>query len=371
MAAVMNDPSSAAWNLSGTTIGDGWLVTERMPNPRYDPATPEQSGGTFSVGYKVERYGVQAFLKVFDIVYAFGPERDLLQELNKITNSYHHEKALLDLCTTGRMSRIIKIFDHGDISVPFPIPGAPNYTLKMHFIVFERADGGDIRDIFNTFATVTDALQLEYLHHVVVGLQQLHTATIAHQDLKPSNVVVFKENGVGAKIADFGRALKRGAHAAHAEYFFAGDPKYAPPEQLYEFKASEWRERREACDLFQFGSLVAFMFSGTNATAGILNAMPLGCAPNEWRGTYDDLLPIVQKAFATFLLSIRNSFPDWARDRLEAIVAQACEPDVYRRGHPRARAQVGKPLGLDRYVTEFSLLLAQARTNLKMRPIGK
>lgn len=362
----MAEPHLAAWSLVGQTIGSGWSVKVRLANPRADHAAADKTGSTFSVGYQVEKDGKTSFLKVFDIVSAFDPGRNLLEELNKITSSYQHEKALLDLCTSGRMSRVVKILDHGDIPVPFPIAGNPNYELKLHYIVFERADGGDIRDIFNSFDQVTDAVRLEYLHHVAVGLQQLHAANISHQDLKPSNVVVFKQDDAGAKIADFGRALKRGMTAIHEGWAVAGDPVYAPPEQLYDHRAADWRERREASDLFQLGSLAAFMFSGKNATAGIIEALPEELRPGRWQGTYEDVLPMVQQAFATFLTSIRPSFPAWAADDLETTISLAGEPDVYRRGDPRARAQAGNPLGLDRFISRFNVLRVEAKRRLLM-----
>lgn len=361
----MNDPRLIAWELSGTVIGNGWAVKNRLANPRNpDDKTTEKTGATFSVGYQVEKDGHIAFLKVFDIVSAFKPGSNLLEELNIITNGYNHEKAILNFCTTGRMSRIVKILDHGDIPVVFPIFGNPEYKLQLHYIVFERADGGDIRDLFNDMDNVTDAIRFEYLHHIAVALQQLHMESISHQDIKPSNVVIFKNNGKGAKLTDFGRALKRGMPAAHDAYYIAGDPAYAPPEQLYAHRAPDWRERREACDLFQLGSLAAFMFSGKTATAGIIEALPEDVRPQKWQGTYEDVLPIVQNAFAIFINSIKPSFPAWASTDLERIIELSCEPDVYRRGDPRARAQVGKPLGMDRFISRFNVLRTEAKRRL-------
>jgi len=357
--------STAAYVLEGQTIGDGWLVGARFANPRIDRnIDPEKSGSTFSVGYKVTKTGREAFLKVFDILSAFLPGGNFLVELNRITSSYQHEKAILDLCATGRMSRIVRILDHGDIPVPFPVPGNPEFVIRLHFIIFVRADGGDIRDIFARFDQVTDAAKFQYLHHVAVGLQQLHGARISHQDLKPSNVVVFEMGEIGAKITDFGRALKRGETAAHEAYSIAGDPIYAPPEQLYDHRASDWRERREASDLFQLGSLAAFMFSGKNATAGIMEFLPPDARPGNWGGTYQDILPVVQRAFADFLASIRPSFPDWAIDDVQRLITLACEPDVYKRGDPRARAQVNQPLGIDRFISRLQELFAEARRRL-------
>lgn len=352
------DPRAAAWHLVGTSI-DGWNVVERLAQAR-DPAVTGKTGGTFSVGYKVEKGGQEAFLKVFDIIYAFGPGRNFIDELNTIRGSYNHEKALLDLCTTGRMSRIVRIFANGEIPVPLPLPHDPNFSVPLFYIIFERADGGDIRDVFNRFGVISDAVKLGYLHHVAVGIQQLHQASIAHQDLKPSNVVVFQQDP-GAKIADFGRALKRGMTADHEKLRFAGDPAYAAPEQLYAHQAADWRERREAVDLFQLGSLVAFMYAGENATAGILDELEVDLRPERWKGTYEDVLPMLQHAFARYLVGVTSTFPQWARAELEEFVKLACDPDVYRRGDPRARAQHGKPLGIDRFISRLNVLRIEAQ----------
>lgn len=361
------NPQLAAWSLQGQTVGDGWMVGERLANPRLaaDGLPPEKSGSTFSVGYHVKKGNQLAFLKVFDIVSAFREGADLVGELNQITNAYNHEKAILNLCTSDRMSRVVRILAHGDIPVPFPTAIAPGFTISLHYIIFERADGGDIRDVFTQFDQITDALRFEYLHHVAVGIQQLHGALISHQDIKPSNVVVF--NGNGAKITDFGRALKRGAPVpAHVGNRIAGDMLYAPPEQLYDHFAPDWREQREACDLFQLGSLAAFMFSGKNATAGIIEALSPEARPGTWAGSYEDILPVVQRAFADFMASIKPSFPTWAAADIERFITLTCEPDVYKRGDPRARAQTGKPLGVDRFISHLSRLYAESKRRFMM-----
>ena len=69
------------------------------------------------------------------------------------------------------------------------------------------------------------------LHHIAVGLQQIHGQGIAHQDLKPSNVLVF--NGNNSKIGDFGRSAYKGHIPPHENNNVAGDLTYAPPELLY------------------------------------------------------------------------------------------------------------------------------------------
>ena len=61
------------------------------------------------------------------------------------------------------------------------------------------------------------------LHHIAVGLQQLHGEGIAHQDLKPSNVLFFET--FGAKLADLGCAdtLKNPASSPHGHWGITGD----------------------------------------------------------------------------------------------------------------------------------------------------
>lgn len=358
----------AAWNLQGKTTAAGWLVAERVENGRSKPDA--KTGGTFSVGYRVEKQGAIAFMKVFDVISAFGPGKDLAMEIGRITGEYNHEKALLDLCTTGRLSRVVKILDHGTFQTPFPLPFDPDYTVPLHYIIFERADAGDIRDVFNEYDQINDAVKLDYLHHVAVAIQQIHQRQVSHQDIKPSNVLIFKQNGEGAKLADFGRAVKKGVPSPHDSQLIMGARNYAPPEQLYGHEAPDWRNKREAADLYNFGSLVAFLFSGTNTTAGILGRMAENLQPGSWTGVYEDILPMVQTAYAEYLASIRTAFPEWARDQLGQIVMLCCEPDVYRRGDPKARAQHDKPLGVDRFIARLNMLRLEAHRRLKTRPQG-
>lgn len=353
--------------MTGKVTESGWAVVEQLPNGRNHPG---KTGGTFSVGYRVEKDGVTAFMKVFDIVYAFGQGKDLAKEIGRITGEFNHEKALLSLCTTGRMSHVVRIIDHGEFKTPLPLPWNPNYAVPLHYIIFERADGGDIREIFNTYDQVSEAVKLDYLHHVAVGIQQIHLKQIAHQDIKPSNVLIFNHNGEGAKLADFGRAVKKDVPSPHDSFLVMGSRSYAPPEQLYGHAAPDWRDKREAADLYNFGALVAFLFSGANTTAGILGRMPADMRPEVWSGVYEDMLPKVQAAFAEYLAEVSQSFPDWARDSLTQIVALACEPDVYRRGDPGARAQHGKPLGIDRFISRLNTLRLEAHRRLKTQKQG-
>ena len=51
------------------------------------------------------------------------------------------------------------------------------------------------------------------MHHIATGLFQLHSAAVAHQDLKPSNVLVFDHSI--SKVADLGSASVKGKVNVH------------------------------------------------------------------------------------------------------------------------------------------------------------
>ena len=96
------------------------------------------------------------------------------------------------------------------------------------------------------------------LHNTAVGLQQLHKNGIAHQDLKPSNVLVFDKV---SKISDLGRASTQEISFRYDNLIIPGDRNYAPIEQLYNYHFCNDFEEKFAADLYLLGSLFIFFFS--------------------------------------------------------------------------------------------------------------
>src|SRR3546814_11361929 len=64
-----------------------------------------------------------------------------------------------------------------------------------------------------------------------VATSQLHSAFIAHNDIKPANALIFDKKI--QKMADLGRATSEDFPAPHDVLNCAGDLRFAPPEQLY------------------------------------------------------------------------------------------------------------------------------------------
>lgn len=197
------------------------------------------------------------------------------------------------------------------------------------------------------------------LHHIATGLNQLHRHDIAHQDLKPSNVLVFREE-VGRKLADLGRAWSLGRNPPHNNYDFAGDRTYAPPELLYGFVPSDDRPRRLGCDTYHLGSMVTYFFLGAGATSLLISELHPQFWPGQWTGSYQQVLPYLHEAFARVLLKLSASLNGRFSAELTGIARELCSPDPMLRGHPRNRVNLANQFSLERYVSQFDRLAFQA-----------
>jgi len=332
----------------------GWTI-DGNGNPTRLP-DDNGSGGNFSVGYVVKRGDQTAFLKAIDLSKAMRARPgDMLNELKKIIDTATFEKALCSLCGERRMDRVVLALAAGDIVV------GPNLQDRVPYIIFELADGDVRRRMRLVNENVRAAWIFSALQNAAVGLRQLHSAKVAHQDVKPSNLLHFEKQNV-FKVGDVGRAIQEGIAVPHAEYGIAGDPNYSPPELLYGHYVPDWNTRRLGCDLFMFGSLIAFFFLGQGVTPMLMSRIDAAHLPRraggQWQGTYADVLPIVQRAFSSVLEELELAAPDKFRDDVVASVRQLCEPDPTLRGHPRNRTQ--NQFDLSRYVSQFDLLSKRA-----------
>ena len=107
--------------------------------------------------------------------------------------------------------------------------------------------------------TVSDQWRFFVLHQTALALLQLHQQSIAHQDVKPSNVLLFGADKL--KLGDLGRSSLRGKPAPHDAMHVAGAWNYAPFEQRYAHLPADWLERRLSTDVFHLGCLVVFAFT--------------------------------------------------------------------------------------------------------------
>jgi len=343
----------AAMLLEGMTLDGGWKVRKRLEKPL------DATGGYFSCGYSVEcEDGRKGFLKALDYSRAFfQTDKPISVALQELTESLNFEKYVLARCRDRRLDRVVISIADGTVEVGQPGIGTVEY------LIFEFADGGDLRKQMSVVNNLDFLWRLKMLHHIATGLYQLHQQGIAHQDVKPSNVLVFGD-GL-SKLADFGRAACRGQHPPHEEIDVPGDVTYAPPELLYRCPDPDWEKRRFSCDAYLLGSMVVYLFTGQAMTALILSEMSHDHA--QWQfydGDFADIKPYLVDAFGRAIEKFSQHLPGKLAPHLVEIVRQLCTPDPERRGHPRERVPKGRQFSLERYRTTFDLLVKRAEVGL-------
>ena len=309
------------------------------------------TGGQFSSSYIVRSTKRErAFLKAFDYTRALN-STDPAEALQKLTAEYLFERDLLEKCKSRNLSRIIRILDSGTIRVD------ENDSSVVQYLIFELASG-DLRSFVDFGSAFDNAWNLRTIHQAAAAVRQLHDVQVAHQDLKPSNVLVFK--GARSKLGDLGRAFDFRSSVPHDVLDFAGDPTYAPPELLYGHIDPDWRVRRLACDIYLLGSLVVFFYTGFSTTQLLFAALPREYHFKEWGDGYLAVLPYIQQVFSEILRALRKEVPADLADDIVGSVRDLCNPSPYKRGSAENMSPRGNRYSLMRYVTKFDRMARQA-----------
>ena len=347
--------------LVGRCVGSGWMVESIIQKH------PKATGGRFSTGYIVSKDGGKAFLKAMDLTDALL-RRDQLAAIKFFAEMIQFEGDVLSECRVRRMSKVVQFIEGGEIE---PEKNDDNPLMaaasRIYFYIFELADS-DIRTSFASPDDTSCGAKLHALHHVALAIQQLHGSGIAHQDIKPSNVVCFPNEN--HKVADLGRACIIGRNGPTDQMEFAGDLDYMPPEFAYGYFASEAVDRRLGTDIYLLGSLLSYFFTLQGATALIRQALPIEYLPyvwsigtNGWKGAFVDALPQLIMAHARVCEYVSSEVPEFCRDDLARCFKELTHPDPHVRGHPKTRAMVGKAHGIERYISLFDRLEKLASVN--------
>jgi len=351
----MNE-ATAKDKLEGVALPDGWTVVKKLEKSQND------TGGNFSTGYIVKSpEGREHFLKAID--FAVPPGRDKARFLQQVTESFNLERDILEI--SKRLSHVVRIVDDGAIQVVLD----NGQVETVQYLVFELASES-LRNMAVISKRLPMSIAFSVLHNVAVGLRQLHGRQVAHQDLKPSNVLKFDDGPF--KVCDLGRASLKGRTAPHDGLEIAGAKSYAPPELLYGQVDPDFVVRRWGCDAFLLGSLAAFLASGSSMSALIIDELDAAARPRAWNGKYEAVLPQVRAAFGRAIDRIAQEIPDDAPYKAELVlcVRQLCDPDPAVRGHPNTRAILankGNVYDLERYLNIFDRLSLAARIYEKQK----
>lgn len=345
---MVHQTSGIAMDPIGKHTVDGWQVVEKVE------FGDDHTGGHFSSCFFVEKAGKRAFLKALDI------EKFDVSVLGELLAQFEYETTLVQVCRDKRLRRIVQVLDAGTIEREHAVV----VLRRVPYLVFEIADEGDIRSSVDVSNAVPDRWRFSILHQTALALLQLHKEAIAHQDLKPSNVLVFA--GEMLKLGDLGRSSRRGVPAPHDGFAVAGARKYAPFEQRYSFQVSDWIERRLTTDVFHLGCLAVYVFTNVVFPECVMEKLPDPYKPEAWGGSYAEVLPHIQAAFYESVEQVSKGFPERSRDEMQQMIVDLCNPDPAQRGRGALAANASPDLlWLQRFASRFDALEKASRLRTK------
>lgn len=329
-------------SLEGLKTDSGWTIERRLSEKL-------QSGGNHCVRYSAtSSEGKSGFLKAMD----FSRARNV-DDVNNLSAAYIFEREVLERCKNRNMSKVVIALDHGEISVPgFP----EGIGSTVYYIIFEVADEGDFRQKhLDSFNNSVQALfsRFKALHHVCLGLEQLHGAGLAHEDIKPSNILCF-EGGI-AKVSDLGQVTDYHGRSPFSGADFTGDPHYIPINLRCGDALSEF-EDRFATDLYMAGSMAYHIVEQIQITTVLMDEI-LQIAPHFWTLPYLERLPYMITAYNAVIQRFGESIEiRLGADLAESIsnmVYEMCYPDPKQRGNKKFAKKFSR-YSMRRYVSKCS-----------------
>lgn len=340
--------TNAAHNLLGLTLKTGWVVKEKITK------SSTSTGSFFSVCYKVEKDGEICFLKAFDFAKFFQvsePNKEVVDIMGDMIKAFQYERDLSYHCKKFHVTKVAFVKEAGqEVISGFSISIVP-------YLIFDLADG-DVRSRLEYSGKLDFAWKLKSLHDVAVGLKQLHAIEVSHQDLKPSNILIFNSE---SKLGDLGRSICRNIESPYDKINFAGDLNYAPPEIMYGYFDNDWHRRVFATDCYLLGSMVVFYFSGISMSALLLKHVPENFRWEIWRGSFNEIKPYLAYAFVKAISEFKESIDHpFFKNEISQVVEYLCFPFPEKRGHPRTIEIRGSNFNLERFVTKFDLLKLKA-----------
>lgn len=351
--------NNAAHNLTNVTLKSGWYVRGKIKRD------DNHSGSNFSVGYLVEKDDQIAFMKAFDFAGYLAiaipkedeEEIDAVDVVNDMTTAFIYERDLSKHCRDKHVTKVAFVKESGQeyVSGPYSIPIVP-------YLIFELAEG-DIRKVLDFSHDLNYAWRLKSLHDVAVGIMQLHKIEVSHQDLKPSNILVFERE---SKLGDLGRSISRDLDGPYNKRIFTGDRTYAPPEILYRYYENDWQKRVFATDCYMLGSLIVFHFSGISMSVLMAKYTPDNFSWHKWRGEFQDLVPYLENAYAKALEEFKSNINnETLKHELTELVSYLCNPFPEKRGHPRNVLFGQNKYNMERFVTILDVLKRKAEIKIK------
>ena len=323
-----------ASRLLGKQVGK-WLIIEKREKAQ------EDNSGFFSTCYTVKNDKDQlAFLKAYNYQYAFSGKMMSADALKVMTENFIYERDLLDFCSAHKMRRVVTAIGSGEYS-------EKGELIPVPYLIFEIAQGS--LKSYQALENPELSWKLKAFHGALVGLSQLHQAKIAHQDIKPSNILIFGKDI--SKISDLGSATQFNNESNWCRDEHCGDLRYAPVELLYRYFSPDWDTRRFGSDLFMMGGLLTFMITGSNFLSLMHSKLPESKQFSKFGGKFEEVKPYLLKAYYDTLTEIKLLIPEVIRPSLSEIIQELSHPFPEKRGNPKGTRHIHRQFSLQRYIS--------------------
>ena len=161
-------------------------------------------------------------------------------------------------------------------------PGVPEYLKKIPIpcLVMECASHGNLSELLElkTLSLDWNEKKRSILLDIFNGLEYLHNKSIAHKDLKTSNILIFE--GLKAKISDFGISIFSN-NSDGVRY--RGDFEWLAPEMLQKNNLikDNIAELYYPCDIWAFGLIIGSLLKNEEPFKYIKNEKKQLFSP-EW-----------------------------------------------------------------------------------------
>lgn len=338
----------AANLLEGKMLLNGWKVIKKLKNFEIE---------SYASYYLVERPNQKGFLKAFDYSRASKHGCNSSDEILEMLKAFKFEKAILEKCSVKKHKNLISLIECGELKVA----EAKEYP-DVNYIILEYSNKGHIDNKLIEESNFSLEWKILSLRHIANGLRNLHSISVAHQDIKPENLVLLSKEET--KITDFGSAIDLELPLESVPKLFerdyAGTWEWAPPELLYGDVSSDPIIRRLGCDLYLLGSMISYYLTGYNMTSYLrANLDPSLLWINlENRGKYKELLSYIIHANNDAINDIVSRYKDEKiRETLRELLMILCNPKPEERGKSRIlKGTINQRFNLEYVVSKLDFL---------------
>ncbi|HYT90462.1 MAG TPA: protein kinase, partial [Gemmataceae bacterium] len=133
---------------------------------------------------------------------------------------------------------------------------------ERSFLVMEHVEGLDLHRLVRESGPLTPVQACEYVRQAALGLQHASERGLVHRDVKPSNLLLDREQSI-IKLLDLGLARREGVASATVPGeltgvgMMLGTPDFMAPEQAVDPRQADIR-----ADIYSLGCTLYFLLAG-------------------------------------------------------------------------------------------------------------